>query len=101
MNTSSLGPLLLGGNEGDCLYAPPPMKCLSKKITTSLLTKEKLPWCPCLFKNEATGTVTENYKQKKKKGSKGLIKWKKAPDGERLLGCEFYRFPGSDNPLRG
>ena len=63
---------LYGGNEGDCLSGPgflpwcppwPPVNALVplKSFSRNLqfphyrvpFTKEKMPWCPCPFKNEA------------------------------------------------
>ena len=65
------GPILHGGNKaiasmppGHCLCAP--LKCSSRNLQFPHrvpFTEEKMPWCPCPFKNEALhvgyhGTMT-------------------------------------------
>ena len=51
------GLIILGCNGGDCLHAPSlPMKCFIRILQFSHrvpFTKEKMPRCPCPFKNEA------------------------------------------------
>ena len=53
--------ILHGGNKGDSLHAPMSLPSCPRNTPGSSLelpprvgfTKEKMPWCPCYFKNEA------------------------------------------------
>ena len=56
------GVLLHRGNKGDCLYAPWSMPSCPWNAQVAIYnfliaigcpSKEKMPWCPCPFKNEA------------------------------------------------
>ena len=59
-SSSTSGLILHGGNKDDCLHSPLVIALVPFKFSRNLqfpqrvpLTKEKMPWCPCPFKNEA------------------------------------------------